>query len=145
MSTSHSFENIRGVWPNPRASPPPLSALCCMPVKHDLKYYFFDVAGTTFAVWWPRFKVTYIGLSRPLLLERKIPLDKKTIQVTQTLTLKLTIRKQTYHSMLLKCVSCCYCYCSVTNGIFRSEREATLSRSALRAKETCKKYLAMHC
>ena len=65
--------------------------------------------------------------SRPLLLERKISLDKKTIQVTQTLTLKLTIRKQTY--MSLKSVSCCNCYCSATNGIFRSESRALVRPS----------------
>ena len=60
--------------------------------------------------------------SRPLLLERKMPLDKKIIQVSQTLILKRTIRKQEYNSLLLKIVSSCYCYCSATNGIsVRSE------------------------
>ena len=33
--------------------------------------------------------------------------------------LKLTNRKQTYNSILLKGVSYCYCYCSITNGVFR--------------------------
>ena len=62
----------------------------------------------------------------PLLCELKIPQDKNIIQITRTLTLKLTIRKQTYNSLLLKSVSYCYCYCSVTNGIFRSESRALL-------------------
>ena len=30
------------------------------------------------------------------------------------------------NSILLKCVSCCYCYCSATNEIFRSESRALL-------------------
>ena len=50
-----------------------------------------------------------IWRSHSLLWRRKIPLDKKTIQVTQTSTLKLTTHKETYNSILfLKSVSCCY-------------------------------------
>ena len=49
---------------------------------------------------------------------------KATIQVFQTLTLKLTIRKQTNNSILLKSVSYCYCYCSMTNEILRSQSGA---------------------
>ena len=30
------------------------------------------------------------------------------------------------NSILLKSVSCCYCYCSATNGIFRSESRTLL-------------------
>ena len=32
------------------------------------------------------------------------------------------------NSILLKSVSCCYCYCSATNGIFRSESRVLLTR-----------------
>ena len=32
------------------------------------------------------------------------------------------------NSILLKSVSCCYCYCSATNGIFHSENRALLKR-----------------
>ena len=59
--------------------------------------------------------------SRPLLYsQRKIQSDKKTIQV------KLTIRKQTHNSILLKSVRYCYCYCSRINGILRSQSGALL-------------------
>ena len=34
------------------------------------------------------------------------------------LALKLTIRKQAYNSVLLQGVSCCYCYCLVSNEYF---------------------------
>ena len=34
--------------------------------------------------------------------------------------LKLTVRKETYNSILLKSVSYCYCYCLTINGMFLS-------------------------
>ena len=58
-------------------------------------------------------------LSRYLLRERNISFDKNNTK-NPILTLKLTIRKETYSSILSKSVSC-YCYFSINNGIFHSQ------------------------
>ena len=38
----------------------------------------------------------------------------------------LTARLNISNSILLKSVNCCYCYCSATNGIFRSAESRDL-------------------
>ena len=45
----------------------------------------------------------------------------------QNLALELIIRKQTCNSILLKSISYRYCYCSITNGVFRSHSAALLN------------------
>ena len=58
-------------------------------------------------------------LSRYLLRERNISFDKNNTK-NPILTLKLTIRKETYSSILSKSVSC-YCFFPINNGIFHSQ------------------------